>query len=178
MGIGSASALADEPQVVITGGADATGQTFRWTISNEHRVPISYVEIPHYGAVSVEAPNGWNGDLTARGGEGGRRGKLMAKAEFPWARIPQGGAAVFSMHLPGAGRARGVRDALVRFQDGTEILVSLEVPLKETVGQRNVPLIALGAIFGLYVIVQALRRRSRQKGSSFVSPEAGAGAQS
>lgn len=164
--VGSEPALAKEPVVVITGGVDEAGQVYRWTVTNEHTVPISYLSIPHYGAVSVEMPDGWNGDLTVRGGEGGRPGKFIVKAEFPWAQISQSGSAEFSLSLPEPGRAWGFRNAHVRFEDGMEILVSLEVPLKETAGERSVPLIALGAIFAAYVIVQALRRRSRRAPSA------------
>lgn len=169
IGVWSASALADEPDVSISGGADATGQIYRWTISNGHSLSILYVEIPHYGADTAESPEGWLGELTVRLGQGGRPGKFVAAAEYPSSRIPPGGSAKFSLRLPSPGDARGVRDALVRFEDGSEVFVSIEVPLKETTGERNVSLIALGVIFALYVLVRAMWKARKRANAGAVT---------
>lgn len=163
-------AAAAEPGVSISGGVDATGQFYSWTISNGHSLSILYVEIPHYGADTAEAPEDWAGELTNRLGQGGRPGKFISAAEFPSSRIPPGGSAQFSLRLPSPSDAKGIRDALVRFEDGSEVLVSIEVPLKETTGERNVSLIALGVIFILYVSARAVWRARKRATAGSVAP--------
>ncbi|MCH9002198.1 MAG: prolipoprotein diacylglyceryl transferase, partial [Planctomycetes bacterium] len=65
----------------------------------------------------------------------------------------------FGLTVSARGTPRGKGDVLIRFADGTETRVRAEVPIKETLADRYVSLIGLGLIFGVFLVVRAVKRR-------------------
>jgi hypothetical protein len=152
------SAAAD-PVVTVTGGADDTGQNYTWTITHDYAFPIVHVEIPQYKSGWHRPPEGWTAEVTHPRGIAGRAGKFIADVDDPSQGIARGGSAEFQLGIVAGGTPRGRGDILVRFADGVEATVRAEVPIKEPARDRNVPLIGLGLIFGIFVLARALRKK-------------------
>lgn len=153
---------ADSPDVTITGGADTSGRNYAWTVRNEHASPIVYVEIPYKKVLMFFAPEGWQSDCGRGAGavRERRAGTCVAVAASPASGIPYGAAAEFRMRLSGSGARRARGAVLIRFADGDEVQVDgVELPQRETIGDKYVSLFALGAIFATWVVVRAVRRR-------------------
>jgi len=158
---------ADPPAVTITGGADTSGRNYAWIVSNEHPVPIVYMEFPYDRVLMFFAPEGWQTDC-GRGAGGVRErrtGTCVAAAASPASGIGQGTAAEFGMRLSGSGARRASGTVVIRFADGSEAQVDgVELPQREAVGDRYVSLFTLGAIFATWVVVRAVRHRRSPDG--------------
>ncbi len=160
------SAHAENALVTIEGGWDDTIHGYKWTITNHHASPIVYVEFPHYGAdLFSTPPHGWTQKTTNLVGGRTTTEKsvciAMAKADGPG--IPRNGAQAFEMRIAPAGAAKGRGSVTIRFQDGTQvILTNVEVPVAPTTS-RNLSLIGAALIFGGYVLFRALRDRRRRR---------------
>ena len=151
---------ADKPKVTITGGADASGQHYAWTVTNGHTSPIVYLEFPHYHADLFFAPENWSAETTALVNVGYKDepGVCIARAESPVAGIHLGGALDFGMRIAPLPTKRGKGTVLVRFADGTESGVAgVELPQPRGVWDKYASLIGLGAIFLLWIIFRARR---------------------
>ncbi len=151
---------ADKPKVTITGGADASGQHYAWTVTNRHTSPIVYVEFPHYHADLFFAPENWSTKTTALVNVGYKDepGVCIARVESPAAGIHLGGALDFGMRIAPLPTKRGKGTVLVRFADGTESGVAgVELPQPRGVWDKYASLIGLGAIFLLWIIFRARR---------------------
>ncbi len=170
------AAGADRPEVTITGGADASGRQYTWTITNGYTSPIVYLEIPHYRAGLFFAPEGWaTGESTylVNVGVEDRPGVCIARAAAVTDGIASGQSATFDVQIGARGARRGPGTVLVRFADGTETTVSgVELPRQETLGDKYVTLIGLGLIFAVGLLIQAIRarRRSTACGSTTAPP--------
>jgi len=151
--------------VAIEGGADKSGQNYEWVVSNESDSPIVFVEFPQYGAAVPIAPTGWSAELTNPRGVGGREGVFTASVKSIAEGIERGSSKTFRLTVTVGGAPRGRRDATVRFEDGREVLVPVEVPVKTSLADRNVSLIGLSVIFGGYLLVRSLRRRKGAAGN-------------
>ena len=88
-------------------------------------------------------------------------GTYLASADDPSKGIFRGESAQFQLGIRPGGTPSAHRDVLVRFADGTDVRVKAECPVKEPVGDRYVPLLGLGLIFGLYLLVRAAKRRRK-----------------
>ncbi|MGB2985820.1 MAG: hypothetical protein WBE26_08045 [Phycisphaerae bacterium] len=147
-------------KVTITGGADASGQNYTWTVTNKHTSPIVYVEFPHYHAGLFFAPKGWSTESTAlvRVGYKDEPGVCIAKSDSPTAGISAGQSVTFRMGIAPLPTRRGKGTVRVRFADGTEAGVTgVELPQPEVIGDKYAPLIGLGAIFLVWMVVRTVR---------------------
>ena len=158
---GSAALAAAEPLVTIVGGENAADNNYVWTITNHHDSPIVHVEIPQYRGSWRMAPDGWTGEVTHRHGVGGRSGKFIATADDETRGIARGQSAEFKLGIISAKTPSGQGQVLIRFADGKEVQVLANVPVKESASDRNISLIGLGLIFGVYVLVRAIKKRRR-----------------
>ncbi len=171
---------ATPPPVTITGGADPTGYTYTWTVINKHTSPIVHVEFPHYHGAMFFAPEGWSVECTflVNAGVEDRPGVCTARdvlfAEAP-AGLARNNAALrnrlgsakgsfdFRMQVVLTGTRRGQGKVLIGFADGSEVHVAgVELPQREYVGDKYVPLIGLGLIFVVWVIARSWGRAKRQ----------------
>ncbi|MEK7732337.1 MAG: hypothetical protein AAB363_10825 [Planctomycetota bacterium] len=169
--IGPASALADSA-VSITGGADASGHTYTWQVANGGASPIVEVRFPHYRAGLFFPPPGWSNDCTALVHVGAKDepGVCTARSPAPADGIAPGRSAPFSMQIAADGAKRGRGEVVVRFADGSETRIAgVELPQQEGLGDKYVSLIALGAVFIIFVAVQAVRKRRRRAASAIDS---------
>lgn len=176
----SALTTAAPPQATITGGADPAGYSYTWTVTNKHTSPIVHVEFPHYHGALFFAPEDWSVECTFlvnvgvedRPGVCTARNVLFAEAPAGFARNntalgSKPGSARdtldFRMQVLLRGTRRGQGQVLVRFADGSEVYVAgVELPQREAVGDKYVPLIGLGLIFLIWVIARSRSRAKRQ----------------
>ena len=166
--LGSASAMAN-PTASITGGADASGHAYTWQVRNDGASPIVEVRFPHYRAGLFFPPPGWSNDCTALVHVGAKDepGVCTARAAAPADGIASGRSAPFSMQIAAAGAKRGRGEVVVRFADGSETRIAgVELPQQEGLGDKYVSLIALGAVFIIFVAVQAVRKRRLRAASA------------
>lgn len=153
------------PRVTITGGADASGAVYTWTVTSDHPSPAVFVEFPHYHAVLFFAPPRWTTDSTylVNIGVEDRPGVCRASADGSGSGIVRGTSAEFRMQVSSDGTQRGRGNVRVRFADGIEVEVpGVEVPVRIGRADRYMPLIGLGAIAALAVLARALRGRKRR----------------
>jgi len=165
MAILSRPVEAQQGKATITGGADASGHTYSWSVTNRHTSSIVRVEIPHFRANLFFAPPEWGQDCTGLVNVGVREapGVCDARASTPQAGIAPGRSATFSMQIASAGAQRRPGSMLVHFADGTESLIeNVELPQRESGGDQFIPLIGLSLVFGLWVVIQTYRKRPRQ----------------
>ena len=151
--------------VTITGGADASGHRYSWTVTNDHISPIVRVEFPHYHAGLFFAPPGWSTDestFLVNVGVKDRVGVCIASVTSPMDAIMPGDSAAFGMQIAAAGAQRRPGEVLLSFADGSKAVVSgVELPHRAGVGERYMPLIGLGTIFAIMVIIRLYRARRR-----------------
>ena len=157
--------ISEGQTVVITGGADASGHTYTWQVRNGGASPIVEVRFPHYRAGLFFPPPGWSSDCTALVHVGAKDepGVCTARAAAPADGIAPEQFAPFSMQIAPAGAKRGPGEVTVRFADGSEARVAgVELPRQEGLGDKYVSLIALGGVFTIFVMAQAVRKRRRR----------------
>jgi hypothetical protein len=150
------------PQVTIEGGPDATGHTYAWTVTNNHASAIVHIEFPHYRANLFFAPEGWKTECTNLVAVGVKdlTGVCSATAKSAGNGVVAGRSAMFSMQIAGGGAKRGLGAVVVRFADGAaQTIAGVPIPTAEPSGDRNIPLIGLGAVFMILIVARAARRR-------------------
>ncbi len=155
---------AEDRNVTITGGADASGHTYAWQVANTGDSSIVEVRFPHYRAGLFFAPQGWSTNCTAlvHVGVKDEPGVCTARAVSPGEGIAPGRSATFSIQVAPAGAKRGRGEATVRLADGTEMRVGgVELPQAEGLGDKYVSLIGLGAVFMIFIVAQAIRKRRK-----------------
>jgi len=168
-----AAGTPDEPKVEITGGAEGSGQNYRWTVTNHYGSPVVYIQFPHYHADTFITPNGWEKECTnlMRVGARDAPGTCTAWADSPEKGIAPGRSAEFSVRLAAGGAHRRPGQVTVRFADGTQTIVAgVELPTASTTPERLYGLIGFALVFAIVVIVQTRRRR---KAPPAVEPDAG-----
>ena len=147
--------------VEVEGGADASGQNYKWDVRNGSDSAIVSIEIPHFRGGVETAPDGWGTELTHPRGAGGRAGVFKASAKSARDGIAPGRSKSFRLIITAAGTPRGHGEITVRFDNGEVVRVSAELPVKASLADRNVSLIGLSLIFGIFVFVRFLRGRKR-----------------
>ena len=155
---------ADPPKVTITGGADASGHNYNWTVANETASPIVHLEFPHYHATLFFAPEGWSTECTflVNVGVDDRPGICRAHVDSPASGIAPGRSAPFSMQVATRAVQRAGGEVTVRTADGAEIVITgVELPEPETTSDKYVSLVGLAAV--LLVAVALQRGRGRGK---------------
>ena len=152
---------ANPPTVSMTGGADVSGRNYSWTVTNDHSSPIVFVEFPFDKVLLFLAPQGWQTDCGRQTGATFEHSAktCAARAPSPASGIARGATEEFEMRLFRSGARRGPGTVLVRFADGSEVMVGrVELPQRKGVGDRYVALFALGAAFAVWGVVRAVRR--------------------
>jgi hypothetical protein len=165
----AATARAGMPQVTIEGGPDATGQSYVWTVTNNHASAIVHIEFPHYRANLFFAPNGWTTECTNLEAVGVRdpTGVCSASIEDSMGGHAESRSTTFRMQIGGRGAKRGLGAVVVRFADGvTQTIAGVPVPTAEQLGDRNVPLIGLSTMFIIFVVARAARHRRARAAES------------
>jgi len=155
---------AEDLNVTITGGADASGHTYTWRVANPGPSSIVEVRFPHYRAGLFFAPQGWSSECTAlvHVGVKDEPGVCTARAGSPGEGIAPGRFATFSMQIAPAGAKRGRGEVTLRFDDGTEMRVGgVELSQAEGLGDKYVSLIGLGLVFMIFILAQAIRKRRK-----------------
>jgi len=159
------AALPATAQVSIEGGRQQTNRNqYTWKVVNHGSKTITYVEIPHHMGDIFTAPPHWTFEITGQINIA-TTGVVRARAESPAHAIRPGRSAVCSLtvglYRRSAPRLRAVR---IGFADGTfETINGVEVPWRVPWFRRHVLLIGFGAMFAVYLLVQALRGRRRQE---------------
>jgi len=164
---------AQQPKVTITGGADASGQNYRWTVTNHHGSPVIYIQFPHYHADTFFTPDGWEKECInlIRVGARNEPGTCTASVDSPEKGIAPGRSAEFGMRLARVGAHRRPGNVTVRFADGTQtITAGVELPTVSTTSEQLYALIGFALVFAIVVYVQVRRRR---KGPPAIEPDAG-----
>jgi hypothetical protein len=138
--------------VTITGGADALGLNYSWTVTNQYTSPLVFIEFPHYHASLFFAPDAWQTECTYLVNVGVRDlpGTCKAWGETPHTKV----ARERTRRLNGK--------VLVRFADGTEGSVTgVELPQTESLAEKYTPLVGLALIFAAAIVLQRIRGRRR-----------------
>ena len=157
-------AFAQAPRVSITGGADLSGKSYSWVVTNAHRSPIVSIEFPHYHGSLFFAPDGWDTvcSYLVNVGVADVPGSCKASVEVAKDGIRLGQRQTFRLRMDARGARRGRGDVRVRFADATEIVVAgVQVPQPEDRAEKYMPL--FGLVPMLIVVVLVRRRRARSK---------------
>ncbi|MHC4065377.1 MAG: hypothetical protein ACYSUI_12905 [Planctomycetota bacterium] len=164
-----AAAADDEPRVRIDGGADTWGN-YEWTVTNNYRSPIVYVEFPHYRADGFSAPPGWSTKCRHLvGAATDEQGPPMcsASAAAPDLGISRGGSATFQMRIAPSGAHRGSGQVTIRFAGGeTATVAGVQLPGPEPAAEKYARLIGFGVLFVVFLIARAIWVRRRRSGHS------------
>ena len=156
------AACAQAPVAAIKSEVDSTGFSYEWAITNEHTSPIVRIEIPHHNASLFFVPKGWIAQCTNLVGLGVKdpTGICTASVENAGDGIAPGRPVTLSMQIAGEGAKRGRGAVVLRFADGTATTITdVTVPTAEPRGDRNVPLMGLGAILVIIIVARSARRR-------------------
>jgi hypothetical protein len=163
----SAGVAAADERVTLTGGADGTGQNYKWTVRNNSKSRIVEVEFPHFHAdlFTVPDPAVWRQECTNMATAGSKTSHLpgvcRAWVEDQKRGIGRGLSADFGMRIGRAGAQRRTGDVTVRFADGTSaVAIGIELPTKPTSGEQYVMAVGLGAILLILAATQMRRKRS------------------
>ncbi len=162
-------ARGQSPDVVIRGGADASGHNYQWIVENRSGQPIVWIEFPHFRADTFTPPRGWKFECThlARLGAGRPEpGVCRAWVETPTMGIVPGSSARFYMRVARAGALRRFGRVRVRLADGTELSVAgVELPTAPSVGERYVLLAGLAVLPGVvgWVGYRSQKKRARRR---------------
>ncbi|MFQ5495014.1 MAG: hypothetical protein ACE5EX_06495 [Phycisphaerae bacterium] len=149
MSIGQATSM---PAVSISGGPDASGHLYAWTIRNTGPSPIVYVAVPHHRGDLCLPPPGWSAEMTTDA--------CLFRAPSPADGIPRRGQAEFRLRVGPAGARRGHGEVRIRFDNGEEQrMPDVLVPVREPAGDHYVPLVGLGVIFIALVVHRVLSQR-------------------
>lgn len=162
-------ALGQTPRVSITGGADLSGKTYSWVVTNEHRSPIVSVEFPHYHGSLFFAPDGWDTvcSYLVNVGVADVSGSCKASVDVAKDGVRQGQRQTFRLRMDARGARRGRGDVRVRFADATEMVVAgVEVPQLEERAEKYMPLFGLVAMLMVVVLVRRRRAHSKTPASS------------
>lgn len=156
-------AWAAGPNVKITGGVDAGGHNYNWTIEHDYSSALVEVEVPQFRADLFIPPSGWTGTIEAPKGWWGRNGSCIARVDNPVRGLPRKSPGKFGLRVHPRGTPRGQGEIRLKFADGAEVRVLAEVPVAESLGQRYTSLIGLGVIFFIFLLLRAVRGRSKVK---------------
>ena len=153
---------AEDPPILITGGADESGHQYAWKVTNLSPQAIVEIRFPHYRANLFFPPPDWEQSCTGLVAAGARNEPGLCTARAPAGKdgIAPGRSAEFKMQIASVGARRTPGRVTLRFTDGTETVVSgVELPTPEPLGDQYVSLVGLGMIFALLAVRQATKKR-------------------
>ncbi len=166
-GFSGLAAAAEEPPVVITGGADDVGHNYAWKVTNRYRSPIVRIEFPHYAADLFHTPAGWSQGTQAEMnlvnvGWKDEPGVCVATPAPPSPGLAPGVTAEFGMRIASRGAMKGTGTIRVTFADGTSVQVAgVQLPEMPTRPSPYLGLVAMGAILLIFIVVRETRRRKQ-----------------
>jgi hypothetical protein len=141
---------------------------FRWTITNHNRGAIVSFRAPRYLAEDAIPPPGWTGEIIKNATTGDN--EVLFETKRPAAGIYPGQSLSFEVHdrrIARTGRTKAPRPVVVGLADGSVLTISdVWCPAEESAFGKNLPLIGLGAMFAVFLLVQAARKRRRQARTS------------
>ncbi|MCP4250590.1 MAG: hypothetical protein GY778_26405 [bacterium] len=158
----------DDLLVQMTGGAAPNGEEYAWTVTNLNRSPIVGLTIPCYRAGMFRAPARWTARKEAAQdaavAEPGTQVYVFA-ATSPAAHIAWKQSGEFAIRLkPGASVQRTPGNVHIRFADGTDtVLLGIELPQPESAAEKQVWIIGLATMFAVFIGVQIIRHRRRNR---------------
>lgn len=164
LGMWPAPAAGQDTRVTIESRYVADDHEYTYRVTNRHSSPVVEIEIPHFKADLVTAPDDWGVELTNRVGAagGGKPGVCKVKPKNGGGGLVAGQVVQFQMRVPDAAVAKGANDARVRFADGTEAIVpNVTVPIPPSGGGGVVLPVGLVVIFVAAVVFREYRRRQR-----------------
>jgi hypothetical protein len=165
--VGEARAQDASAEVTIEGRIpEDNSQEFEWLVTNRSSTPITRFKTQHFLGTVVVPPEGWvesamtgnisrqqkreNGILEFTAGPGnpgippGREQAFRTRIHHTWSRYV----------VP--------RTVEVDFAGGRTVQVSgVLCPAKSPFLRENYPVVGLGAMFAIFLVVQAIRRRRR-----------------
>ncbi len=154
-------AQAASPQDIDIDGVRVPGnlRTFRWTITNQADQPIVYFRAPRYLSETLMPPDGWEATITT--GENHGDNEVVFQARATGYGIYPGKSMTFEIRDTRAERGTKLhKPATIRLSDGTELVIpETPCPGPEPEYLRQLPLIGLGVMFGLFLLWQVLRRK-------------------
>jgi len=144
-------------QVVVTGGADATGHNYEWVVENRGAKPIHEIVVPEANADLVLPGEDWASEWTKptifRGGY------YTLRANAPAAALVPGAKRTIRMRISRSGAMRAAGSFTFRFDDGSEETVgAIETPRGHTVLERATVPVTMGLAFIAFLLWR--RRRS------------------
>lgn len=163
----SAGTLVAASTPTVTGGPDASGHNYSWSITNNDPSPIVSVQIPHFEGDLCLAPPNWTGSMSPTPRAHAPDGACDYAATNDSTGITTGRAASFQLRVGPKGAARGKGVISIAYADGRKELVPAQVPVRAPFGDQFVSLAALALIFVTFLTVRAFRRK---RGGSTVIP--------
>lgn len=161
------STFAQPPKVTITGGADQAGTRYKWTVTNHYSSPIVYIEFPHYRANLFFVPDGWFTDESTNlvtAGEAIKPGICVARSPSEESGITYQQEGIFRIQLSDGKVKRQQGQVALQFADGKAVFIhGVELPHRESLGDRYISLIGLFLIFILFLTVQLIKYYSSRK---------------
>ncbi|MBW7906196.1 MAG: hypothetical protein LC135_16475 [Phycisphaerae bacterium] len=161
--LAAAGAFAQGSRVEITGGRDASGQNYRWKVTNRSGARITRVEFPHFKADMWTVPPGWQQHATnlhGHTGTTGTSGICTAFTDDSLVQLRDGDSAEFAMRV-GRGLSNvGVGAVTVHFSDGSRVVVQgVELPSAPSLFERYLWVIGFGIILLAFIWMGARQRR-------------------
>lgn len=159
----AAGAFAQAARVEITGGRDASGQNYRWKVTNRSDARIARIEFPHFKADTWIVPPGWQQHATNLHGHSGTTdtsGICAAHTDDSLVQLRNGDSAEFAMRV-GRGLSNvGVGAVTVHFSDGSRVVVrGVELPSAPSLLERYLWIIGFGIILLAFIWMGARQRR-------------------
>jgi hypothetical protein len=161
----ASAAVGQTAKVTISGGPDASGQNYRWTVTNNHSSPIVFLSFPHVRADTFRVESnagGWtvNQKEIAEDLKRSRPGVCTATAKSARDGVRRGRRVEIFMRLARGDNLRGSGTVTARFADDTEFAVAgVRLPRARSWGERLVTPIGFGLILILIVLARRLRRK-------------------
>ena len=149
-------------QVTVEGELDREEYQYHWTVTNNSPRPITSLRIPHYHGIVFAPPDGWEFEITNKTEVGmvDEPGVVSTRATSPRAAIRPGRTATFKLSFSPDRTAPGTGVVTIGFVDGTtESIPDVTIPWRIPWLRRYTLLISLGAIFVVFLLIQAVRGR-------------------
>lgn len=149
--------------VTITGGRDANGQNYAWTVTNHGETAIVGIEFPHYRADMFSAPPGWQVDATnlQNVGVSQTRGVCKASTDDPRLSIQRNRSAEFTMRIARGGPHPGAGVVTVELADGKRLQIAgVDLPTAPASTEKWLMPVGIGVLLALLIAWQQLRRKA------------------
>lgn len=162
----STAILNAEEKVVIQGGNEQGGASYKWQVTNNYSSPIVRIEFPQYGADVFEIPAGWETgsvkemNLVNVGWNPRKEGLCFAIPKSPNPGLIRGTTCNFAMRVPpSVSTIPGKKIVHVVFADGTSCDVANVTLPSKVEGSPLVMILGVAGLFVLCIVIVELRKR-------------------